>query len=160
MSTLFELLGGTLPLRAIVTDFVTRVVDDLMIGYFFRDVDREALIEREFEFARAHLGGGGDYRGRPLPQAHAPHGIRAGHFARRIKILEETLDEHAVPASVRAAWLAHDRSLERSVVDGDCNTPDTKATRPLRKLNTVERPRSPSATPSSPSLPLAADDSA
>lgn len=107
----YERLGGEPFVRTIVARFLERVTSDVMIGFFFRDVDRERLVEREFELARHHLGGGGAYSGRPLQVAHARHRIFGGHFNRRLVILGEVLSEFGVPLDIRAAWLDHDRAL-------------------------------------------------
>lgn len=117
-SSPFEIIGGEAKLRAIVTDFIERVTSDIMIGFFFRSVDKKRLAEFEFQFARAHLGGEGAYSGRPLRAAHSPHPIMGGHFDRRLRILDQTLRDHGVVDSVRAAWLAHNESL-RSHITGD-----------------------------------------
>jgi hemoglobin len=119
----FELLGGEAALREVVSRFIDAVTTDLTIGFFFRNVAIGRLKEREYQLAAAHLGGPVIYTGRPLPAAHAPHPIREGHFARRLKLLEDTLRASQVPDDVAAAWLAHDRGLKESVVRGHCNSP-------------------------------------
>ncbi len=107
--TYFETLGGEEALRAIVDRFVDRVFDDLMIGFHFRDASRARIKTKEYEFAAQHLGGGVVYTGRPMRAAHRPHRILGGHFDRRLKILEEVLEEHGVPGEVRDHWLSHNR---------------------------------------------------
>ena len=41
------------------------------------------------------------YTGRPLKQAHSQHPIKGGHFDRRKKILQETLNEFDVPSALK-----------------------------------------------------------
>lgn len=113
--THLERLGGDEALHAIITDFVTRVTSDMMIGFHFRGVDRERLIELEFQFARGHLGGAQVYEGRPLRTAHAAHRIMGGQFNRRLKILESTLQAHRVPDEVVRDWLHHNESLRSQI---------------------------------------------
>ncbi len=107
----FEQLGGEVALRKIIDRFVDRIVDDVMIGFFFRDVDRDRLKQLEYEFAASHLGAGAQYTGRPLDTAHRKHPIMGGQFNRRLKILEKILDEFDVPVAVRDHWLAHNERL-------------------------------------------------
>jgi hemoglobin len=107
----FENLGGEAVLRRIIDRFVDRVFDDPMIGFMFRNADRARIKEKEYEHAAAHLGGGVRYEGRSLRDAHAPHRIMGGQFARRMKILEETLDAFEVPASVKLHWLEQNAKL-------------------------------------------------
>jgi hemoglobin len=119
-----ERLGGEQALREIVEDFVDRVIADLMIGFHFRGVDKARLCQLEFEFARAHLGGKDSYSGRPLRNAHAPHRIMGGQFNRRLRILDKTLEDHAVPRDIRSSWIAHNESLRSQITaDGplECN---------------------------------------
>jgi hemoglobin len=118
----FELLGGEPGLLAILRDFLERVRRDVMIGYLFQGVDFDRLLRLEFEFSRQHLGGPGSYGGRPLFAAHAPHRILGGHFDRRLRLLEQTLEDHQVPVEVSQRWLAHTRQLRAQI------TPDEEAT--------------------------------
>ena len=106
---------GEVRLRAIIDDFVGRIVSDLMIGFFFTRVDQARLREMEYQHAAAHLGGPVVYQGRPLGPAHGPHRIMGGHFARRNELLRQVLVAHDVPAPVRIAWLAHVESLRAEI---------------------------------------------
>jgi hemoglobin len=124
MASMFERIGGEAALRAIVDDFVDRIMDDMMIGFFFRDVDRARLKLLEYQHAAEHLGGPVRYEGRPLRQAHAKHRIMGGQFARRKELLRKTLVAHEVPDDIASAWLAHVESLREQVTaepDGQCN---------------------------------------
>jgi hemoglobin len=107
----FEELGGEIVLRRIIDDFMERVFGDRMIGFFFRNADKERIKEMEYHLAARLLGAGVEYSGRPLAQAHAKHPIMGGHFARRKQILKETLDFHRVPDSIKVAWLEHTERL-------------------------------------------------
>jgi hemoglobin len=109
--TPFEELGGELALRRIIDDFMERVFADRMIGFFFRNADKERIKELEYQLAAAFLGADVKYQGRPLGHAHAKHPIMGGHFARRKQILKETLDFHGVPELIKAAWLQHTENL-------------------------------------------------
>lgn len=116
--TLFEDMGGEPALRRVIDRFVDRVYDDVMIGFFFRNVSRERLKEKEYEFAARHLGAGTPYTGQPIQEAHAKHPIMGGQFMRRLQILKETMDELGVPEHVRDHWLANTEKL-RPLVTAD-----------------------------------------
>ncbi len=119
----FTLLGQEEGLRAIIEDFIDRVAKDLMIGFYFRDVDLRQLKQREYEFAKQHLGGGGDYTGRPMKKTHAPRGIMGGHFNRRLVLLEKTLRAHKAPEAAIQLWLEHNRKLRSQITKdatGEC----------------------------------------
>jgi hemoglobin len=111
VGTLFEQIGGEARLREIIDVFIDRVFEDRMIGFFFRNADRRKIKELEYQLTAQFLGGPVQYTGRPLDQAHAKHPIMGGQFARRMKILNDTLNDYNVPAAVRAAWIGHNEKL-------------------------------------------------
>jgi hemoglobin len=117
MPTLFEQLGGETRLRQIVETFVDREFDDMLIGFFFKGVDRQRVKDKEYEFAAAHLGANVTYTGRSIPAAHARHAITGGHFMRRLQILKETLAEFDVPSAVSEHWIAHTERLRPAVTE-------------------------------------------
>jgi len=122
--THFEQLGGEAALRKIIDDFIDRVFDDRMIGFFFRHASRDRIKEMEYQLTAHFLGAGTEYRGRPLDQAHAKHPIMGGHFARRRQILKETLETHRVPEAVQEAWLRHTDALRPLITaqsDSQCD---------------------------------------
>ncbi|MDH5493406.1 MAG: group 1 truncated hemoglobin [Myxococcales bacterium] len=116
--TPFEQLGGEDALREIIDDFVDHCFDDAMIGYFFQRASRARIKRFEYEHAAALLGAPLEYRGRGIPEAHASHRILGGQFDRRLQILREAFERHAVPASIRDRWLAHAEAL-RSQITSD-----------------------------------------
>ncbi|MEE2787563.1 MAG: group 1 truncated hemoglobin [Myxococcota bacterium] len=126
--TLYDTIGGEDVLRAILRDFYDRVFVDPMIGYMFHGRDKAHLVEREVEFTARLLGADVVYQGRSMAKAHRQHHIARGHFARRLVLLEQTLDDHQVDESVRQCWIDHTRALA-SVVMGpsasadDCDPP-------------------------------------
>lgn len=130
-NSLLSELGGEARLRRIVDDFMDRVFEDMMIGFFFAKADRARIKQKEFELAASHLGGPNDtvkYTGRPLPEAHAAHAITGGHFMRRLQILKETLAAHQVPEHVAAAWLAHNEKLRPAITrdtGSECHTDES-----------------------------------
>ena len=120
----FDQLGGETALKAIIDQFIDLVFQDRMIGFFFRNADRRRLKELEYQLAAHFLGAPIEYRGKPLDQVHAKHPIMGGHFARRKPILKETLESHAVPESIKAAWLQHTddlRALITAQAGSDCD---------------------------------------
>jgi hemoglobin len=120
---MYERVGGEPGLRAIIGDFVDRVFDDVMIGFFFRGVARERIKELEFQHAAQHLGADVPYSGRPLASAHARHRIMGGQFSRRKELLRKTLVQHDVAPDIIEAWLAHTESLRSHITSdsgGEC----------------------------------------
>lgn len=114
-ATTFDRLGGEAVLRPIIRDFVQRMVKDIMIGFFFRNVDPVRLEEMEYLFTAKFLGADVEYTGKTIRDAHGPHPIMGGQFDRRKKILEETIDAHGVPADIKEKWLGHVDALRGQV---------------------------------------------
>jgi hemoglobin len=121
MENLFDQLGGELELRKIIDTFINRVFADRMIGFFFRKADKDRIKEMEYQLAASFLGAGIEYRGRPLAQAHSPHPIMGGHFARRKQILKETLESYEVAGNIKEAWLKHTEDL-RPLITGQAGS--------------------------------------
>ncbi len=109
--TLYDELGGEPRLRQIIDTFIDRVFEDRMIGFFFRNADKNRIKEMEFQLTAGFLGADIQYQGRPLQEAHAKHPIMGGQFARRLQILRETLEFYQIPESIRDAWIQHTESL-------------------------------------------------
>lgn len=123
--SLYLRAGGETKVRAIIEDFVDRMVNDVMIGFFFSGVDKQRLVEHEFRFTAAFLGAADiRYEGRTLRNAHAAHRIFGGQFARRRQILIEVLRSHQVDDDVLGAWIGHVDALRDQVTADAANTCD------------------------------------
>lgn len=121
--SLFLDLGGEIELREIIDEFIDRVFEDVMIGFLFARANKARIKEFEYQLAAEFLGSGGSYHGRSLAEAHRPHRIMGGHFARRREILRQVLEARAAPPHVVAAWLAHTDSLRPLITHdsgGEC----------------------------------------
>jgi hemoglobin len=126
---LFELAGGEAKLRPLLQDFYDRVLDDAMIGFFFKGKDKATLVQLELEFVLQMLGADTPYTGRSIREAHARHPIMGGQFNRRKVILMETMRDHQLPEVVQRRWLEHTESLRSHVtpnVGGECRRPETE----------------------------------
>jgi hemoglobin len=114
----------------VLADFYDRVFADAMIGFMFAGKDRAHLVEREYELTARMLGAPDVvYRGLPLRTAHARHTIFGGQFERRLQILKETLDDHAVAPEVRRVWIEHTLALRPQITHdrgSECEDPPPK----------------------------------
>lgn len=142
----YERLGGEEGLRVLIEDFMDRVFADDMIGFLFAGKPKRRIVELEIRLAAAQLGGPRPYEGRSMREAHRRSPILGGHFARRRKILQNTLEDHGVPEDVIARWLAHvdalrDEVLGQGVSDLNCNH-DLQALR-MAEDDDPEAPRPP-----------------
>lgn len=112
-----EAVGGPAVMKRLMTLFYDRLFDDILIGYFFDQSDKEHLIESQIAYVHAHLGTRkGRYEGPSIRRSHQKLAIGAGHFDRRQRILEQVLEEFEVPLNVREAWLNLDLAMRPMVL--------------------------------------------
>ncbi len=108
-------------LPTVIDRFVDRMFDDFIIGFHFRNADRQRVKRHELQFARQHLLGEGRYEGRPIGALHRPLRINAGQFRRRLAILRTVATSCGMDPRDVERWIEHDRSLMPAIVDGtDC----------------------------------------
>jgi len=134
---LYEQLGGEAKLRQIIDSFIDRVFEDRMIGFFFRNADKNRIKEMEFQLSARFLGADIEYQGRPLDEVHAKHPIMGGQFARRLQILKETLEFYDVPKHIGEAWIEHTEGL-RPLITGDAGS-DCDPIRAREKVQQVDK---------------------
>jgi hemoglobin len=112
----YEAMGGEARVRAVLSALYDRLFDDPMVGFLFEGKDKAHIVEQQVAFTCRFLGGPQTYDGMPLPKAHAKLPLLPGHFNRRHWLLAQVLDEHAVPADAKRAWLQIDEALKPSVL--------------------------------------------
>lgn len=113
-----EEVGGEDAMWSLMSRFYDRLFDDLLIGFFFENSDKDRLIRSQIDYVHAHIGSRrGSYDGPSIRQAHADLPILKGHFDRRHQILTEVLEEFDVPQEVRRAWLGLDRAMREMVIN-------------------------------------------
>lgn len=104
-------------LGEILKDFYRRMASDLLVGFFFRGKDVDAIAAKQKEFLLRAMGATPSYSGKPPAQAHetlAP--ILTGHFDRRLKLLEETLTDHGLSAEDIRTWTGFENAFRDGIV--------------------------------------------
>lgn len=113
---LYEKIGKP-RIQQVIERLYDRLFEDPLLGHFFFQRDKAILIARQLEFTLRLLGDMESlYRGKPIPVAHAPLGIRAVHMARRQKVLETVLMECGVEAEDAKAWLERENQLRHLII--------------------------------------------
>ena len=117
LAALYRRLGGEAQLRAILADFYQRMSQDVLIGFFFDGKDLAEIARKQGDFLMRAMGASPSYTGKPPAQAHdnLPP-ILAGHFDRRLRILEETLAAHGVAAEDIRTWVAFEGAFREGIV--------------------------------------------
>ena len=79
-TSLFEKLGGSPAIEAVVRDFYKRVLGDPDLQGFFAKTDMDKQTRSQIAFLTMALGGPNNYDGRPMKEAHDGMGITDMHF--------------------------------------------------------------------------------
>ncbi|MFN8674531.1 MAG: group 1 truncated hemoglobin [Candidatus Sericytochromatia bacterium] len=119
----YEKIGGLEKVKELVNVFVDRMVNDIMIGFFFSKVDVNRVKEKEFEFLANFLGADLEYSGKPIKEAHENHMIMGGQFSRRKQILKEVLEENKVDLEIINKIMEHTENFRMAVAktkNSDC----------------------------------------
>jgi len=94
--TLFERVGGEQAINDLIHDFYDRVLADLELKPFFKDVSVDKLRRMQREFFSAALDGPISYTGRPLSHVHHGRGITKHHLALYIGHLIDVLQGRGI----------------------------------------------------------------
>ncbi len=117
LQAIYARIGGEAKLRSILRQFYRKMADDLLIGFFFEGKNLDAIADMQAAFLMRAMGAKPSYSGKPPAQAHdelAP--ILAGHFDRRLRILEATLKENAVADEDIRTWIAFENAFREGIV--------------------------------------------
>ena len=95
--SLYDRLGGTPAITAVVDDFVGNVAADARINGFFARTDIPRLKKLLVEQICAGTGGPCTYTGRSMPVAHKGMNITDAQFGALVEDLQKTLAKFKVP---------------------------------------------------------------
>jgi hemoglobin len=112
----YEAIGGEARVREVLQALYDRLFVDPMVGFLFEGKDKAHIVAQQVAFTCGFLGGPQTYEGPSLPRAHASLPLLPGHFDRRHRLLEQALDDCAVPPDVKRVWLQIDQALRPSVL--------------------------------------------
>ena len=115
--TLYERLGGTPAITAVVKRFVEVTGADPRISMFFTNVDVARLEAMMVEHICELTGGPCKYTGKSMKESHTGMKVREEHFAAFMDDLGKTLDEFKVGAREKGEVLAAFESLKGDVVE-------------------------------------------
>ena len=117
LKTVRDAVQTTERLQAILLRFYERMAADLMIGFFFSGKDLPHIAAQQGAFLARALGLAASYSGKAPADAHnALPPILPGHFDRRLRLLEETLQEEGLPEDAIQAWLGFENAFRKSIV--------------------------------------------
>jgi hemoglobin len=115
--TLFDRLGGSDAIAAVVDDFIGRCAADARINGKFARTDIPRLRQMLIDQVTAATGGPATYRGRSMAETHRDMGVTAGEFEALVSDLVATLDQFAVPEAEQAELLGILAPLRSDIVE-------------------------------------------
>lgn len=115
--SLYERLGGSEAIVAVIEDFVARAAGDARINAKFARTDVPRLKAMLVDQVTAASGGPATYSGRSMEETHAGMGVTAGEFDALVGDLVETLQQFEVPAPEQTELLAILGPLRAQIVE-------------------------------------------
>jgi hemoglobin len=120
MTSLFEQLGGSPAVDAVVETFYRFVLTDDRISHFFDDVDMDRQIVKQKAFLTMVFGGPVAYSGKDMREGHrhlVARGLNDAHVDAVIELLGKALAEHGVAAERIAQVAAIADSVRNDVLN-------------------------------------------
>jgi hemoglobin len=114
--SLFERLGGTPAITAVVEEFVARTTTDPRIKQRFFNTDAAQLKKLLVEFVAQASGGGVTYTGRDMASAHAGMDLVDDEFTALVEDLVAALEKFKVPAREKGELLGALGPLKPQIV--------------------------------------------
>lgn len=114
--SLYERLGGTPGITAVVEEFVTTTGKDPRIEHFFVNADIPRLKKLMVEQICQNTGGPCHYTGKTMKDSHATMHVKGGDFDAFIDDLAKTLAKLSVPQAETKELLDAFVSLKTEVV--------------------------------------------
>jgi hemoglobin len=115
--SLFEQLGGSAALGAVVEHFYGLILADDSLSPVFAGIDLDHLRRHQTRFLSYALGGPNQYTGRSMRAAHAGLGITEAQFGAVAGHLQASLAACGVPVHLIDQVIAHVAALKDQVVE-------------------------------------------
>lgn len=113
---LYDRLGGTPAITAVVEEFVATTSNDPRISQFFINADKPRLIKLMVEQICHNTGGPCEYTGKTMKESHAEMKVDGPAFDAFIDDLTKTLAKLNVPAQETSEVLAAFNGMRADVV--------------------------------------------
>ena len=123
--SLYQRLGGSEAIVAVIDDFVGRCAADTRINQKFVRTDVPRLKKMLVDQVIAATGGPATYTGRSMAETHDGMGVTAGEFDALVGDLVATLDQFKVPAAEQQELLGILGPLRADIVEVEVATTGT-----------------------------------
>ena len=123
--TLFDRLGGSDAISAVVDDFIGRCAGDERINAKFARTDIPRLRQMLIDQVTSATGGPASYTGRSMEETHHGMGVTAGEFDALVSDLVATLDRFGVPSAEQSELLGILGPLRGDIVEVESDATGT-----------------------------------
>ncbi len=114
--SVYQAWGGKAGIRAVMDDFVPRLLADPRTAPFFKKANRENLTTQLTDQLCQEAGGPCVYKGVPMKLAHEEHDIRRRDFNALVEILQQAMDAKGIPFAAQNGMLARLAPMHREIV--------------------------------------------
>ncbi len=114
---LYRAWGGEAGIRAVMQDFVPRLVAHPRIGPFFKDTNREHLTAQLTTQLCQLAGGPCVYEGPDMKAVHRDMGVGRGDFNALVEALQDSMAAKGIPFAAQTAMLARLAPMHRDIVE-------------------------------------------
>lgn len=116
LGRIYRALGGEEKLQEVLDQFYENMSRDILIGYFFTGKDLKKIASMQKSFLMRAWGITKSYAGKSPADAHKElPDILKGHFDRRLRILEETLEKFGLEKKEIKAWVEFESKFRKAV---------------------------------------------
>jgi hemoglobin len=123
--SLYERLGGSAAITAVVDDFVARCAGDARINSKFARTDVPRLKAMLVDQVTAASGGPAEYTGRSMEETHKGMQVTAGEFDALVEDLVATLNSFHVPQGEQGELLGILGPLRSDIVEVESSATGT-----------------------------------
>ncbi len=114
--SVYQAWGGKAGIRAVMDDFVPRLIADPRTAPFFKTVNRENLTAQLTEQLCQEAGGPCSYQGAPMKLVHQDLEIQRRDFNALVEILQQAMDARGIPFAAQNGMLARLAPMHREIV--------------------------------------------
>ena len=114
--SVYQAWGGKAGIRAVMDDFVPRLVADPRTAPFFKTTNRENLATQLTDQLCQESGGPCVYKGVPMKLMHQDLDIGRRDFNALVEILQQAMEAKGVPFSAQNGMLARLAPMHREIV--------------------------------------------
>lgn len=114
--SIYQAFGQKAGIQALMEDFFNRLQADPRTGPFFKNANRERLVQQLTEQLCQEGGGPCTYSGAPMGARHAGMHIGKQDFNALVEVLQQAMDAKGIPFRAQNGMLARLAPMHRDII--------------------------------------------